>query len=177
METKQITLGGGCFWCTEAIFKETEGVLSVTSGFSGGFIKKPAYREVCTGRTGHAEVVQITYNPEVIGLQDLVAIHLVTHNPTTLNAQGGDKGTQYRSIIFYNTEQEKEIIINQLINLEEIFDAPIVTEVKPFVAFYPAEIEHQNYYAENTEARYCQLVIAPKLEKYRNLKLQLKGSE
>jgi len=109
METKTITFGGGCFWCTEAIFRETQGIVAVKSGYSGGSIKNPAYREVCTGRTGHAEVVQVTYNPAIISLRELLTIHLITHDPTSLNQQGADKGTQYRSIIFYSNAEEKQI--------------------------------------------------------------------
>lgn len=167
MKTKTVTFGGGCFWCTEAIFKNTKGVITVKNGFSGGFIKNPPYREVCTGRTGHAEVIQLTYDPAIISLEELVTIHLLTHNPTTVNAQGADKGTQYRSIVFYNDDTEKEIIEKVIQIVQENFSEPIVTEVKPFEVFYNAEDNHQNYYEENKDALYCRMVISPKIAKFR----------
>lgn len=167
---KKVILGGGCFWCTEAIFRASPGVINVKSGFSGGFIKNPAYREVCTGRTGHAEVVEITYNPVIISLEELLMIHLRTHNPTTLHQQGADKGTQYRSIIFYSDEEEKQIAVTVLSVMQAVFNKPIVTELKPFVTFYEAESRHQNYYSSNIDAPYCQFIITPKLNK---LKLEL----
>ena len=167
IKNKVVTVGGGCFWCTEAIFRDTKGVLDVKSGFSGGFIKNPPYREVRTGRTGHAEVIQITYNPEKISLQELLIIHLMTHDPTTVDQQGADNGNQYRSIIFYNDEEEKIVAEKVIENLRNCYAKPIVTEVKPFEVFYIAEEAHQNYYQENPEAIYCQMVITPKLAKYR----------
>lgn len=167
MKNKILTLGGGCFWCTEAIFTDTEGVLGVQSGFSGGFIKNPPYREVRTGRTGHAEVIQISYDPERISLQELLTIHLMTHDPTTVDRQGADKGNQYRSIIFYGDDQEKSVAEKVIADLQPGYPDPIITELKPFEVFYKAEEDHQNYYAENPEAYYCQMVIAPKLAKYR----------
>lgn len=167
MKNKIITLGGGCFWCTEAIFRDTKGVMGVKSGFSGGFIKNPPYREVRTGRTGHAEVIQISYDPEQISLQELLIIHLMTHDPTTLNQQGADKGDQYRSVIFYGDEQEKTVAEKVIKNLRNSFSDPIITELKPFAVFYEAEEAHQKYYNENPEAYYCEMVIAPKLAKYR----------
>lgn len=167
MKTRTVTFGGGCFWCTEAIFKHTKGIISIKSGFSGGFIKNPPYREVCTGRTGHAEVIQLTYNPEIISLEELLTIHLLTHNPTTVNAQGADKGTQYRSIIFYNDTEELETIEKVIEVVQEYFDEPIVTEIKQFEVFYSAEENHQNYYNDNKDALYCRMVISPKLAKYR----------
>lgn len=170
MENKTITFGGGCFWCTDAIFRETVGVLEVKSGYSGGFIKRPGYREVRTGRTGHAEVIQVTYDPAKISLQDLLKIHLVTHDPTTVNQQGADKGSQYRSIIFYSNEDEKSIAEKVIKSVAKDYPDPIVTELKPFEAFYEAENEHQNYYQENPDAFYCLAVIAPKLAKYRKLR-------
>lgn len=173
INTKKITFGGGCFWCTEAIFRDTQGVLDVKSGFSGGFIKNPAYREVCSGRTGHAEVIQLTYDPNVISLREILTIHLITHNPTTLNKQGADKGTQYRSIIFYGEANERIIAEEVIKSIQDIYENEIVTEVKPFVAFYEAEETHQNYYNENKDAMYCQAVITPKLAKYRKLREKL----
>lgn len=167
MHNKILTLGGGCFWCTDAIFRETKGVLGVRSGFSGGFIKNPGYREVRTGRTGHAEVIQISYDPEKISLQELLIIHLMTHDPTTLNQQGADKGNQYRSIIFYGDHEEKLVAEKVIRDLQNNYSNPIVTELQPFEVFYEAEGNHQNYYEENPDAFYCQMVIAPKLAKYR----------
>lgn len=167
MKSKSITLGGGCFWCTEAIFRDTIGVLGVKSGFSGGFIKHPPYREVRTGRTGHAEVVQISYDPGKISLEELLAIHLTTHDPTTLNQQGADKGNQYRSIILYGDDDEKMVAEKAIKNFQDLYSNPIITDLQLFAVFYEAEEDHQNYYEENPEALYCQIVISPKLAKYR----------
>lgn len=170
MNSKTVILGGGCFWCTEAIFRDTKGVLAVESGFSGGFIKNPAYREVSTGRTGHAEVIRITYDADLISYEDLLIIHFLTHDPTTVNKQGADEGTQYRSVIFYDNEEERIVAESVLKDLKNSFHAPIVTEIQVFEVFYIAEDTHQNYYNENQDAFYCQLVIAPKLAKYRKLR-------
>lgn len=161
------TFGGGCYWCTEAVFRQVRGVASVMSGFSDGTVASPSYEEVCTGRTGHAEVIQLTYDPGLVSYEQLIRIHLGTHDPTTLNRQGGDFGTQYRSIILYRTTEEKEIIDRVLAELDGVFDDPIVTEVKPFVAFYPAPEKHFNYYQENPAQGYCQAVISPKIAKFR----------
>jgi peptide-methionine (S)-S-oxide reductase len=162
------TLANGCFWCTEAIFQRLKGVESVTSGYSGGTIKNPAYREVTTGRTGHAEVIQIQFNPSIITFQEILDVFFSTHNPTTLNQQGYDKGTQYRSAIFYHSEEQKnsseEFIKN--LNEAEVFESPIVTEVTEFDSFYEAEEYHQNYYNNNKTQGYCMAVINPKLEKF-----------
>lgn len=158
MESKTITFGGGCFWCTEAIFRETPGVLDIQSGFSGGFIKNPPYREVRTGRTGHAEVIRVSYDPGKVSLEDLLTIHLATHDPTTTDRQGADKGSQYRSIILYGDEQERLIAEHVISVMAGAFPDPIVTELKPFEAFYKAEEEHQNYYRDNPDAFYCQAV-------------------
>jgi len=161
------TFAAGCFWCTEAIFNRVEGVNKVISGYTGGNIKNPAYREICTGRTGHAEGVQVFFDDSKVSFVALLEIFFATHDPTTLNQQGYDVGTQYRSAIFYNTEQQKseaEAFINYL-NSENVFNAPIVTEVVLLDVFYNAEIDHQEYYERNTESRYCQLVINPKLNK------------
>lgn len=162
------TFGGGCFWCTEAIFEQLEGVEKVASGFSGGHIKNPAYREVISGRTGHAEVIQITYNPQVINYNTLLEVFFNTHDPTTLNRQGADRGTQYRSAIFYHNEEQQKAANNLIEALEEakVFKDPIVTEVTQFDAFYEAEQYHQDYYANNQSQGYCQVVIRPKLEKF-----------
>lgn len=177
MNNKTITFGGGCFWCTEAIFRDTEGILDVKSGFSGGFIKNPAYREVCTGRTGHAEVIKVTYDADIISYEELLTIHLLTHDPTTLNKQGADNGTQYRSIIFYDNEEERLLAKQVITEIEGAYNAPIVTEVQPFVVFYEAEEKHQNYYDDNNDAFYCQVVISPKLAKYRQYKATNKRSK
>nr|WP_262497750.1 peptide-methionine (S)-S-oxide reductase MsrA [Flavobacterium kingsejongi] len=166
---KKLTLGGGCFWCTEAVFTLLKGVSKVESGYSGGKIDNPTYREICSGMTGHAEVIEITYNPDEITVEDLLRIHLSTHNPTTLNRQGADTGTQYRSIIFYRSEEEKVAAQNIIAEMQEVYDAPIVTEVKALEQFYKAEDYHQDYYSNNAEAGYCQAVIDPKLQKFKQL--------
>lgn len=166
---KKTIIGGGCFWCTEAIFQELEGIIEVKSGYSGGSIKNPAYREVCTGRTGHAEVVEISYDDEKISLLNLLIIHLTTHDPTTKDRQGADRGTQYRSVIYYADDSEKVIIEQSIAEVQPVYDNPIVTEVSAVEPFYMAEPEHQNYYKNNSEAGYCQAVINPKLNKFRKL--------
>jgi peptide-methionine (S)-S-oxide reductase len=164
-----VTLGAGCFWCVEAIFSELKGVEEVRSGYSGGTVKNPSYKEVCAGTTGHAEVCQIVYNPAVISFKELLAVFWQTHNPTTLNKQGGDVGTQYRSAIFYHTKEQKEIAqeyMNKL-NDEGVFQNPVVTEITAFTNFYPAEDYHQDYFEMNGEQPYCSAIIRPKLEKFR----------
>jgi peptide-methionine (S)-S-oxide reductase len=171
MATETITLGGGCFWCMEAVFQDLKGVVSVQSGYSGGSVPDPTYKEVCTGKTGHAEVVQIAFDPAVLSLHDLLEVFFALHDPTTLNRQGADVGTQYRSVIFYRTpEQQKaaEAVIRDL-TAKRVYDAPIVTEVQPFKTFYKAEDYHQNYYRDNPGQPYCQLVISPKLSKFHKL--------
>jgi len=168
-DERKVTFGGGCFWCTEAIFQQLKGVEKVKSGYSGGDIVNPTYREVCSGMTGHAEVIEVTYNPKEISYSDLLRIHLTTHNPTTPNRQGADTGTQYRSIIFYRDEEEKELANQVLKEVETAFDKSIVTEVKPFQAFFTAEENHQNYYNDNSNGRYCTAVIDPKLRKFKEL--------
>ncbi len=163
------TFGGGCFWCIEAVIQRLKGIESLKSGYSGGFIKNPPYREVCTGRTGHAEVIQVTFNPDIISYHDLISIFMTSHDPTTLNRQGGDSGTQYRSIILYHDESQKEIAEQVFKEVKGIFPDPIVTELKPFEVFYEAEDYHQNYYNENQEAGYCQMVIDPKVQKLKKM--------
>ena len=163
------TLGAGCFWCVEAVMQSLRGVESVVSGYSGGKVKDPTYREVCYGRTGHAEVVQITFDSAEISFRELLFIFFATHDPTTLNRQGADKGTQYRSIIFYHDEEQRvtaEAVIAELTG-DNTFDAPIVTELSPFEAFYVAEDHHQDYFYSNQNKPYCQAVIAPKVAKLR----------
>jgi peptide-methionine (S)-S-oxide reductase len=164
------TLANGCFWCTEAVFQRLNGVLKVTSGYIGGTIKNPAYREICTGRTGHAEAIQIEFQENVISFRELLEVFFATHDPTTLNRQGNDIGTQYRSAVFYHTELQKkqaEELIQQL-EAAKVFPDKIVTEVTLAAAFYPAEPEHHNYYNQNKDQPYCQLVIGPKVEKLNN---------
>lgn len=166
---QKATFGGGCFWCTEALFQQLKGVTKVKSGYSGGAIVNPTYREVCSGMTGHAEAIEVSYNPDEISFEDLLKIHLTTHNPTTPNRQGADVGTQYRSIIFYRNETEKAAAAKVIAEVQPFFDDKIVTELKSFEAFYTAEKEHQDYYNNNSNGRYCQAVIDPKLRKFKEL--------
>ncbi|RIH63143.1 peptide-methionine (S)-S-oxide reductase [Mariniphaga sediminis] len=174
---EKATLGGGCFWCTEAVYKELKGVVKAVPGYSGGHIKNPSYREVCTGRTGHAEVVQITFNPKEVSFAEILEVFFLTHDPTTLNRQGNDVGTQYRSAIFFHNEEQKQTAEKIIKRFEEekVYDNPIVTEITPFDTFYLAEDYHHNYFERNKDQPYCQFVVAPKLEKFRKIfKEQLK---
>lgn len=166
-----VTLGAGCFWCVEAIFERLEGVMDVTSGYSGGRISNPTYREVTSGRTGHAEVIQVNYDPDILPFARLLEIFFMTHDPTTLNRQGADVGTQYRSAIFYHTDHQKRTAeeVKALLEKENIWADPVVTEITPFTAFYKAEDYHQEYYRNNPEQGYCRMVIAPKMEKFEKL--------
>ena len=161
------TFGGGCFWCTEAIFKRLKGVVSVTSGYSGGERPLPSYEQVTTGATGHAESINISFDPKIISFKRLLDVFWATHNPTTKNRQGNDTGTQYRSVIFYHNNKQKEEAIASMKRLEkeQIYEGQIVTEIIPFTEFYPAEEYHQNYYDNNPEYPYCSLVISPKIKK------------
>jgi peptide-methionine (S)-S-oxide reductase len=163
------TLGGGCFWCLEAVYDEIEGVISVESGYAGGHKPNPTYEEVCTGRTGHAEVVQITFDPQVITFRDLLDIFFSIHDPTTPNRQGADVGPQYRSIILYHNEDQRQIAEETIaaLNAAKIWKVPIVTEVKPFTEFWMAEEYHQEYFAKNPYQGYCMAVVAPKVMKAR----------
>ncbi|MCS6841398.1 MAG: peptide-methionine (S)-S-oxide reductase MsrA [Roseiflexus sp.] len=163
------TLGGGCFWCLEAVYDEIEGVISVESGYAGGHKPNPTYEEVCTGRTGHAEVVQITFDPQVITFRDLLDIFFSIHDPTTPNRQGADVGPQYRSIILYHNDEQRRIAEETIaeLNAAKIWNAPIVTEVKPFTEFWRAEEYHQKYFAKNPYQGYCMAVVAPKVMKAR----------
>lgn len=162
-----ITLGAGCFWCTEAVFQRLEGVGKVVSGYSGGIIPNPSYKQICTGTTGHAEVINVFFDPEKISLESLLEVFWATHDPTTLNRQGGDVGPQYRSAIFYNDESQKETAskLKADLNAQKVFDKPIVTEITPFTNFYPAENYHQDYYNQNGMQPYCQFVVKPKVDK------------
>lgn len=166
-----ITLGSGCFWCTEAVFQQLRGVQSAVSGYSGGKMRQPTYKEVCAGKTGHAEVVQVTFDPEVVSLEDILQVFWKTHDPTTLNRQGNDVGTQYRSAIFYHDEHQREVAKDLKKRLDEsgAWSDLIVTEITKFDVFYPAEDYHQDYFNENGTQPYCQFVVAPKVEKFKQV--------
>lgn len=168
---EKATLAAGCFWCVEAIYKELNGVVGVESGFSGGHAVNPSYKEVCNGNTGHAEVCQLTYNPEVISFKEILEVFFKTHNPTTLNRQGNDVGEHYRSAIFYHNSNQKEIatkVIDEL-SKEKVYADPIVTEVTAYSAFYPAGDYHKDYFELNGEQPYCSLVIKPKVDKFKRV--------
>lgn len=168
------TLAGGCFWCLDAVFRGLQGVEGVVSGYAGGAVPNPSYEAVCTGRTGHAEVVQVTFDPAVIGYRDLLQVFFGIHDPTTLNRQGADVGTQYRSAIYHHSPEQERTARALIAELERdaVFDAPIVTEVAPFTAFYPAEEYHQDYFRRNPGQGYCRAVIAPKVAKFRKEHLE-----
>lgn len=163
------TLGGGCFWCTEAVFQQVAGVQSVVSGYTGGHVRQPSYEQVCDGETGHAEVVQVTFDPRQISYREILEIFFATHDPTTPDRQGNDTGPQYRSAIFYHTQQQRETAEQVMAELtrQRVFDAPIVTQVVPAPEFWPAEDYHQNYYREHPNQGYCAFVISPKMAKFR----------
>ena len=163
------TFGGGCFWCIEAIIQRLKGIIAIQSGYAGGFIKNPPYREVCSGRTGHAEVIQVTFDPEIISYKEIIFVFLTSHDPTTLNQQGADRGTQYRSIILYHDKEQQQIVNELFDTLKPIFEQPIVTELTPLEVFYAAEEEHQNYYNNNREAGYYTMVIDPKIQKLKKM--------
>ena len=171
MQTKTATFGAGCFWCVEAVFQELKGVYTVESGYTGGDSKKPTYRQVSSGTSGFAEVAQITYDPNVISFEKLLAVFFKTHDPTTLNRQGADKGTQYRSAIFYHNDSQKESALNIIdqLNQEQAYPNPIVTEITQLGLYYKAEKYHQDYYNNNPSQGYCVYVIQPKLEKFRKV--------
>ncbi len=169
MATETAIVAGGCFWCTEAVFENVRGVQSVVSGYIGGHVENPTYRQVCGGDTGHAEAVQITYDPAVLSYKDLLGLFFATHDPTTLNRQGGDVGTQYRSAVFYASDEQRaqaEAAIRELSDAQ-VFDRPIVTTLEPATTFYRAEDYHQHYYANNPVQPYCMAVITPKVAKFR----------
>ncbi|HWC75680.1 MAG TPA: peptide-methionine (S)-S-oxide reductase MsrA [Gemmatimonadales bacterium] len=174
MNTQVATLAGGCFWCLEAVFEQLRGVKKVESGYSGGHVPNPSYEAVCTGTTGHAEVTQVTFDADEISFRDLLEVFFSLHDPTTLNRQGGDVGTQYRSAIFYHDAEQRRVaedVIREL-DAEHVFDDPIVTQVEPLKAFYPAEEYHREYYRRNPNQGYCRAVIAPKVAKLRSKYLQ-----
>ena len=166
-----ITLGGGCFWCVEAVFLRMKGVVSATSGYSGGFVKNPAYREVCNGTTGHTEVVQVAFNKNETSLEDILSVFFVVHDPTTPNRQGNDVGTQYRSAIYYHDDNQKKIVQDAIKKLtdQKVFPDKIITEVAPIANFYKAEDYHQNYYNQNSSEPYCRFVVKSKVDKFEKL--------
>lgn len=167
--TRTTTLGGGCFWCLEAVFDRLQGVEAVTSGYAGGHVESPSYRQVCAGTTGHAEVVRVEYDPETIDFRTLLTVFFATHDPTTPDRQGADVGPQYRSIILYESDEQRDVAERVIAELEEegVFGAPVVTEVEPLEVFYPAEPEHHDYYRRNPGQGYCRVVIDPKVAKLR----------
>jgi peptide-methionine (S)-S-oxide reductase len=169
--TQLATFGAGCFWCVEAIFEQLNGVNKVVSGYSGGHVKNPAYKEVCNGTTGHAEVCQISYDPSVISFDELLEVFWQVHDPTTLNRQGNDVGTQYRSVVFYhnNEQRQKAELYKQKLDQSGAFENPIVTEISAYSTFFAAENYHQNYFNENGEQPYCQFVVRPKVEKFQKV--------
>ncbi len=176
---EQATLGAGCFWCVEAIFQELRGVIKVEAGYAGGQVKHPSYKEVCSGTTGHAEVARIVFDPKVISFGELLEVFWTTHDPTTLNRQGNDVGTQYRSVVFYHSEKQKTTAEQLKINYaSKLWDKPIVTEIVPVNNYYPAEDYHQNYYTNNPDQGYCRAIINPKVAKFRKrFKDKLKKSD
>ena len=171
IERNTAVFGAGCFWCVEAVFVEMEGVLSVVPGYAGGATENPTYKQVCAGNTGHAEVARIEYDPAKIGFEDLLEVFWKTHDPTTLNRQGGDVGTQYRSAIFFVDDEQRIIAERIKVELDQsgAYAAPIVTEIVPLTVFFPAEDYHRNYYAQNPDQGYCQLVVRPKVEKFKKV--------
>jgi peptide-methionine (S)-S-oxide reductase len=166
MAEKRLVLGGGCFWCIEAVFSDVKGVNSAQSAYTGGLRANPSYENICTGATGHAEVVDINYNEDIITLEELLEIFFVIHDPTTRNQQGADKGTQYRSVVYYGSDEERMIIEKSIQDHQTQFKDAIVTEVSPLEEVYPAEVYHQNYYKQNPNQGYCQVVIRPKIQKF-----------
>lgn len=166
---EQATLGGGCFWCLEAVFEQLRGVIKVESGYAGGSVPAPTYQQVCSGQTGHAEVVQVTFDPAVLSYEDLLHVFFAIHDPTTLNRQGADVGTQYRSVIFYHSPEQQVVAQRQIaeLNAARLWPVPLVTEVTPLTAFFPAEDYHHGYFRRNPGQPYCQAVIAPKIAKFR----------
>lgn len=175
---KKITLGGGCFWCTEAVFQRLKGVEQVVSGYMGGHVLNPTYRDICTGASGHAEIIQVTYDPEVISLEQLFEIFWTAHNPTTLNQQGADKGTQYRSVIFYADEEQKDIAEKSIREVaSQLYSDPIVTELAELTTYYPGEKYHQNYYNNQMSKPYCHVVISPKVGELKKSFAQLMKEE
>ncbi|MDH3711522.1 MAG: peptide-methionine (S)-S-oxide reductase MsrA [Cyclobacteriaceae bacterium] len=168
---EKATLGAGCFWCIEAVFQNLQGVDTVVSGYMGGHVHQPTYQQVCAGSTGHAEVAQITYDPQQVSFVELLEVFWQTHDPTTLNRQGNDVGSQYRSVVFYHNQEQKSLAesIKQSLDQQQIWPNPIVTEIVPLATFYPAEDHHQNYFNQNSAQPYCQFVVKPKVEKFKKV--------
>ncbi|HJV52742.1 MAG TPA: peptide-methionine (S)-S-oxide reductase MsrA [Noviherbaspirillum sp.] len=169
MATETATLGGGCFWCLEAVYQELKGVQHVESGYAGGHLPDPTYEQVCEGTTGHAEVVRVTFDPGMVGYREILEIFFTIHDPTTPNRQGNDVGTQYRSVIFYHTPEQQEIAKQVIAAMANVWDAPIVTELKPAQDYYKAEDYHQNYFRQHPLQGYCAFVVAPKVAKFRKV--------
>lgn len=163
------TLGGGCFWCTEAVYQELKGVTQIVSGYAGGSVLNPSYEQICSGTTGHAEVVQLTFDPEQVSLRKILEVFFTIHDPTTLNRQGNDVGSQYRSVIFYHDEAQRETAKQVIAEMASVWDAPLVTELSPLPVFYRAEEYHQNYYRQHPDQGYCAFVVAPKVAKFRKI--------
>ncbi len=166
-KTELATLGGGCFWCVEAVYQELNGVMKVESGYAGGHVRNPTYQEICTGTTGHAEVAQITFDPSIVSFEEILEVFFTVHDPTTLNRQGNDVGTQYRSVIYYHTPEQKKVAEAAKLAASELWSDPVVTEIAPLDKFYKAETYHQNYYKDNPNQPYCVYVVGPKVEKFR----------
>lgn len=169
MTTEIATLGGGCFWCLEAVYQELRGVQQVESGYAGGHVANPSYDEVCSGRTGHAEVVRVSFDPAIVSYREILEIFFTIHDPTTLNRQGNDCGTQYRSVIFYHSPEQQETAKQVIAEMANVWDAPIVTELAPVPVYYKAEDYHQNYFRQNPLQGYCAFVVAPKVAKFRKI--------
>lgn len=167
-KTESVVLGGGCFWCLEAAYKQLNGVVQVLPGYAGGSVPDPTYEEVCMGTTGHVEVVKVTYDPAIISLKNIMAVFWTVHDPTSLNRQGGDVGTQYASVAFYDSEAQEHDLKSSQVEAQRYLEAPIVTRITPLETFYEAEAEHHDYYVKHPEAAYCQVVIEPKLQKLRS---------
>ncbi|HWT71456.1 MAG TPA: peptide-methionine (S)-S-oxide reductase MsrA [Oxalicibacterium sp.] len=167
MATEIATLGGGCFWCTEAVFQQLKGVQAVESGYTGGQIAHPTYEQICEGTTGHAEVVRLTFDPSVVSFREILEVFFTIHDPTTLNRQGNDVGTQYRSVIYYHSPQQQDTAKHVISEMANVWDAPIVTELSPAETFYKAESYHQNYFRQNPMQGYCAFIVAPKVAKFR----------
>lgn len=169
MTTEIATLGGGCFWCLEAVYQELKGVQQVESGYAGGHVADPGYEDVCSGKTGHAEVVRITFDPAIVSYREILEIFFTIHDPTTLNRQGNDCGTQYRSVIFYHSPEQQDTAKHVIAEMANVWDAPIVTELSPAPTYYKAEDYHQNYFRQNPLQGYCAFVVAPKVAKFRKI--------
>ena len=167
MTTEIATLGGGCFWCTEAVFQQMAGITAVESGYTGGQVANPSYEQICEGTTGHAEVVCLSFDPAVVSFREILEVFFTIHDPTTLNRQGNDVGTQYRSVIYYHTPQQQETAKQVISEMANVWDAPIVTELSPAVTYYKAESYHQNYFRQNPLQGYCAFIVAPKVSKFR----------